>query len=220
MKAFKPTVNLGLMAAVAVLLGWSATAYNAQAAHSDYSCASCHVPHTANSDVDGKSVPLWNPDHKTTTLTGNYTSPTMDATTGAPDGSSKLCLSCHDGSYGHVEDAHAFSSPARSSGEMGTLETSHPISFSYAEAFATDGELEDPANLASDVLDANGKMQCTSCHDVHATAAPAVPSGNVDDPATPDDESMQNYYLRWTYQTAGYAPGSTSAFCRKCHVAK
>ena len=159
-------------------------------AHPDYGCDSCHVPHNAAAD---QAVPLWNPEHTTTTLTGNYTSPTMQAdTSGGVDGASKLCLSCHDGTHPHVDADHTIAS----------LETSHPVSFVYDQALATaDGELVDPTTLASDILDINSKMQCTSCHDVHATAA-----------ASPN--------LRWPYENAfgpGGFIGNNAAFCRNCH---
>ena len=57
-------------------------------------CLVCHTPH--NADVTIANAPLWN--HESTVATyQTYTSATMDATTGQPDASSKLCLSCHDG---------------------------------------------------------------------------------------------------------------------------
>ena len=57
-------------------------------------CKVCHTPHNAITTVT--NAPLWN--HQMTNATFQlYTSATMNATTGQPDGSSKLCLSCHDG---------------------------------------------------------------------------------------------------------------------------
>ena len=216
MKLMKPT----FMIAAAAMLGWG-LASQTQAAHSDYSCSSCHVPHAASSD---SAVPLWNPAHESTTMTGNYSRPSsMDATVGAPDGASKLCLSCHDGSYEHVTDAHAFTSTARPTGELGGLENTHPISFSYIESYNGEqakglDELADPTSLADDILDPNGKVQCTSCHDVHATAVADIPTGVADDPATDEDESVVEMpYLRWVYYGGR---GVTSAFCRNCHTGK
>jgi hypothetical protein len=186
----KPTTQI-LLAAAVIGVFWLGTATQVAQAHPDYGCSSCHVPHNAASDT---AVPLWNPEHTTTTLTGNYSSPTMDATTGEVDGASKLCLSCHDGSLSKINGTEA---------QIHSLETAHPISFVYDTALATaDGELVDPTTLASDILDANAKMQCTSCHDVHATAA-AAPN------------------LRWPYANAFGAGGTVlnnAAFCRNCHL--
>lgn len=166
----------------------ASSAPNAQA-HPEYGCESCHVPHNAF-DEDG--VPLWNPDHSTQTLSGQYSSPTLDADVGVIDGASKLCLSCHDGTYEHVDADHTIAS----------LENSHPVSFVYDQTLATtDGELVDPTTLDADILDVNSKMQCTSCHDVHATFV-AAPN------------------LRWVYENEFGANGvifNNAPFCRNCH---
>src|SRR5262249_52548917 len=54
-------------------------------------CIFCHTPHNAN-----PAAPLWNQTLSSATYTP-YTSSTMVATAGLPTGSSKLCMSCHDG---------------------------------------------------------------------------------------------------------------------------
>lgn len=62
-------------------------------------CVFCHTPHGSTSGV----APLWNRQLSTTTSYTTYSSNSLDATqiSGAvleqPGGSSKLCLSCHDG---------------------------------------------------------------------------------------------------------------------------
>ena len=62
----------------------------------DQICIFCHTPHGAN---DTAPTPLWNrevADEATTYIP--YNSSSMEATgIGRPGGSSKLCLSCHDG---------------------------------------------------------------------------------------------------------------------------
>jgi hypothetical protein len=168
----------GLIVAFAAMGLFTASAMaDAQSAsttgfHSTRSCESCHVPHGTTGD--NSQVPLWNPEHSTTTLTGSYTaSEATQATLGNPDGASKLCLSCHDGSYAHVNSLHKFGA----GNTLGALSNSHPVSFVYdaalvaAEAAASNGvaELKDPSTLAQDVLDGQNKMQCTSCHDIHST---------------------------------------------------
>lgn len=166
--------------------------------HSDIGCAFCHVPHNATGN--NTEVPLWNPEFTSTTLEGGYSNPddSLDADDiGEPNGASKLCLSCHDGTM-FMSTEHTFGDGEYE--EMGTLETSHPISFVYDQELAdADGELVDPGDLEPDVLDGNSRMQCSSCHDVHQQA--------VD----------QDKLLRWVeYDTE--TAGSTSSFCRHCHL--
>lgn len=57
-------------------------------------CVFCHTPHKANAAAQ---APLWNRELSGATYTELYTSESLDAITAAPEGSSKLCLSCHDG---------------------------------------------------------------------------------------------------------------------------
>lgn len=58
-------------------------------------CVFCHTPHGATS---GSVAPLWNRKLSTTATYIPYTSSSIEATDlNQPGGSSKLCLSCHDG---------------------------------------------------------------------------------------------------------------------------
>lgn len=138
-------------------------------------CLVCHTPH--NADVAVTNAPLWN--HETTTATfTTYTSATMQATTGQPDASSKLCLSCHDGTVavdnfgGEAGGTHFLTGRTL----IGTdLSDDHPLSFTYDAALSSaDGGLYDPISTNSglggtidqDML-IDSKVQCASCHDVH-----------------------------------------------------
>ncbi len=138
-------------------------------------CQPCHTPHNADASI--ADAPLWN--HETTTTVFTlYTSSTLDAADLIqPDASSKLCLSCHDGTvalenFGGTTTGTNFIS----TGDLGTtLTDDHPISFTYNTALATaDGGLFDPATattalggtISNDLL-IGGKLQCASCHDVH-----------------------------------------------------
>jgi hypothetical protein len=140
-------------------------------------CVFCHTPHGATPGV----TPLWNRALGTTTYTP-YTSSSLDAQViqgglDQPGGSSKLCLSCHDGTVaignvnvlngvGSAATQGTVSIPMTGTGTGGTmpagsgattgftrnlgtdLANDHPISVSYTNALAVrDGELR--------VVDAN-----------------------------------------------------------------
>ena len=146
------------------------------ATSSKMGCGACHVPHHASTTDVG--VPLWNPanDHDLSGMT-IYSSSTLDASVGTPDGDSKLCLSCHDGT--------GSSSAVGGVGDNFTDDISnmHPVSFTYDDSLAaSDGELHPPSStitaltgtIAEDLLDDNSKVQCTSCHDPHNTSVPGT----------------------------------------------
>ncbi len=139
-------------------------------------CIVCHTPHHA--DVSVTDAPLWNHEVTAATFTP-YTSSTLTATdVGQPDGSSKLCLSCHDGTvavdnFGGQTGGNDF---VTGNDLIGTdLTDDHPVSFVYDAALATnDGGLFDPTTTNSglggtinDDMLIGTKLQCASCHDVH-----------------------------------------------------
>lgn len=143
---------------------------------SDEICIICHTPHTA--DLTVAEAPLWNHEVTSATFTP-YSSTTFDAQPGQPDGVTKLCLGCHDGttavdSWGGTTGEIVW--PSFHGDVMGTnLGNDHPVSFTYDAALASaDGELADPTavssglggTIADDML-TGGKIQCNSCHDVH-----------------------------------------------------
>jgi len=140
-------------------------------------CIVCHTPH--NSTVVA-GAPLWN--HSTTSTTFTlYSSGTMDATLGQPTASSKLCLSCHDGTvavdnFGGTTTGTDFITGSELVGT--SLADDHPISFTYDATLATtDGGLHNPSTqssglggtIATDLLISN-QVECASCHDVHNAA--------------------------------------------------
>ena len=144
-------------------------------------CGVCHTTHQA---VNLLSAPLWN--HETTVVAGYtlYNSPTFDgsSTITEPGASSKLCLSCHDGTvalenFGGTTSGTNYIDPsARIGGVAGNdLSTEHPISFDYTDALAvSDGGLFPPTTTNSGLGNTidndmlfNSKMECASCHDVH-----------------------------------------------------
>ena len=133
-------------------------------------CVFCHTPHNAN-----PSRALWNQRLPGTTYR-LYSSSTLKATLNQPTGSSRLCLSCHDGTValGLLRVPPAAGAPGLSSltgrGSLGTdLSDDHPVSFVYDARLAlARGELLPPASLPKSLpLDQTQQLQCTTCHDPH-----------------------------------------------------
>lgn len=134
-------------------------------------CIFCHTPHNANPDA----YYLWNRLDPAGPYTP-YGSSTLKATVGQPTGSSRLCLSCHDGTIalGAVLSQPAImpftmSLSGRKSNLGTNLADDHPVSFDYNSAvLLSNSQLVNAGSLPSVVrLDATGQMQCTACHNPH-----------------------------------------------------
>jgi len=101
-------------------------------------CLFCHTPHRGTG-----ATPLWNHTLSQATYTP-YSSSTAKATIGQPTGSSKLCLSCHDGTValGMVNSrptpiqlsGGVYTMPAGKSNLGTDLSDDHPVSFTYDNA--------------------------------------------------------------------------------------
>jgi hypothetical protein len=180
-------------------------------------CGVCHIPHEKGRPQTQLNNPLlWGRSMSQQTFTV-YASPTLNGTISSPDGSAKLCLSCHDGTValehfnGQTSGGATFISQVRASAVVpglpnGNMANTHPVSITYDNI--ADRGLHNPATrqfgtvpgrVINDVLE-GGKVQCRTCHDVHNK-----------DVQTPD--SGPTYLLRVAIRKAS-AP---SGLCLTCH---
>ena len=143
------------------------TAHDLSAVPGGNKCSFCHTPHGA---IPGTA--LWNRE-LSTAVYKIYQSSSVDADIGQPTGSSKLCLSCHDGT---IAMNSTFDNPGGSSfiqaheTNLGTdLSDDHPISFYYSPSIsAKDPQIKPASSLPDQLqLDKNEEIQCTTCHDPH-----------------------------------------------------
>jgi len=186
-------------------------------------CRVCHVPHdhsqAAQRYLNGL---LWNHAVSTATYTmyDNAWSSSLTGTQSSqPDGHSKLCLGCHDGSVGidtfdkyagggiFIDDFNPlFKIPGFTAGANLDLRGTHPISIAFPSGETGDGKnFTDPAaaiwnsgDTVASTLD-HGKVQCSTCHDVH------------------DQESLAGTRLLRAAQTVNEG-GVASGLCLTCHV--
>lgn len=146
-------------------------------------CIICHTPH--NSDISVTVTPLWNHHPQSSTYAMYFTD--NDNINTQPTGASKLCLSCHDGvtaidKFGGRATS-AFMSDTGGANTRNKQIDSHPVSITFDSAMAEKNpSLYDPAikkvtigagsentrtGTIAELLLPNGRVQCSSCHDVH-----------------------------------------------------
>ena len=131
-------------------------------------CLPCHTPH--NALKSGDENVLWN--HKETTETF-----TMYKAGATLEGTSKMCLSCHDGvtaidSYGTTTGSVVITGSAKLGKD---LSNDHPIGIQYPTA--QPAEYKDPSTFAPGINNGPGvqlvtisgadRVECTSCHTAH-----------------------------------------------------
>ncbi len=152
-------------------------------------CKACHAPHAAANGALGQ---LWNHTPSAVASYTLYTSTTMNAPTAQPAGTSKLCLSCHDGtiavdSFGGATGGTGASLTGTLS--LGTsLSDDHPIGMNYSDAYTVEGGVngglwvattsanigstttrQKTGDIATNLLNGGATVECASCHDVHNT---------------------------------------------------
>jgi hypothetical protein len=175
--------------------------------HADLICTDCHTSHQTGL-TSAASFSTYSTQWSTLHTAGGagfyrtYSSKTFNALhtdISQPDGPSKVCLGCHDGSYPGITRREQVFRPD-------DLAHSHPISFTYDAALAMRVRqfgLRSPETTPSglgdtvrkDLLDKNSRMQCTSCHSPHAvTRYPKL--------------------MRYDYKST---PAASARFCRVCH---
>ena len=149
-------------------------------------CIFCHSSHNASAEG-----PLWN--HETTSPESfkAYDRSTLKGTPEQPNGATKLCLSCHDGTIavggvysvpGGITMQGVGAGGEIPSGRMSNLGTdlsgTHPVSIRFEQDLAlTKSSLRwPPLDPAAEVgTDADGFVQCTTCHDAHGSRSEKLP---------------------------------------------
>ncbi len=141
-------------------------------------CLPCHTPHNPVTNPDGL---LWN--HKVSSPTYMlYTHSTLDALMPDPDGQSKLCLSCHDGTV--ALDSFGRQTGGTNAGKDALpgidLRKDHPVSLYWNHQTSSSGyesgrggdctlchkspPVGDPLRFFESYI------ECATCHDVHNNA--------------------------------------------------
>lgn len=125
-------------------------------------------------------APLWG--HETTAQQfKQYSSYTRVSQSGEIGPTSKMCLSCHDGTIaidsffdqGTIRSGSSFMSGNRQIGHNGALNYDHPIAMTYDAALAQ-AKKQMTVPISDKSVDAGGaiplfggRMECSSCHSVH-----------------------------------------------------
>ena len=209
-------------------------------------CVFCHTPHGA---TNTPGAPLWNRQLSIQTYT-TYTSSSLDAETIAgqlqqPGGSSRLCLSCHDGSLaigtvnvsGGQQNVTFNMTGVGAGGEMpagdglltgytrnlGTdMTNDHPISLTFDTTLATaDGELRDPATSPEIGLRSPGVRPELPLEATGPANEAQMQCASCHDPHLPDTGGQPRKFLRGNrlqqVDPAGTFDIDNDIVCLGCH---
>lgn len=209
-------------------------------------CIFCHTPHNAN--IEG-GAPLWNRNFSTAAFQ-RYSSNTLqirvdptakssagyEALAWQPDGSSKLCLSCHDGvsNLGDVLRGGPIAmTTTNNAGDVISSDTAiswasfkpadkmkighHPVSFTFDAAVRDNINAKRLASSKVQLPDflpqvklPNHKMQCTTCHDAHQNQS----NDNDFYPSPNDTRKIAPF---WVYGVNNNGSADQQAVCTACH---
>ncbi len=138
----------------------------------------CFVCHSGHNNVNAAGELLWNQTITVQAFTMYSNAATIDGTIdAAPGASSKLCLSCHDGTTTMGTGGTITGEGYAATVDLGTdLSTSHPISITYAEG--VDLDLNAEASFTNVKL-FSSKVECASCHDAHETSTALLRVSNA-----------------------------------------
>jgi len=202
-------------------------------------CVFCHTPHGATQEPE---APLWNRQLSPLASYTMYDSLSINSTdmSAAPGGSSKLCLSCHDGTLaiGSVNVANGQQAPTitmqgtQGDGTMpvgdgvttgftrnlGTdLTNDHPISFTYDATLASaDGELRDPSVVShiGDRVPGDHPQFPTQNGKVQCTTCH---DPHLFDPSDPNRKFLRGNRLQKATPTGGNFNEASDQICLACH---
>ena len=214
----------------------------------DQVCVFCHTPHGA---TNFPGSPLWNRQLSNQTYTV-YTSSSLDAEDimgqlDQPGGSSKLCLSCHDGTLaigtvnvlGGQQNVNISMTGTAADGTMPAgdgeltgftrdlgidLTNDHPISLTYDTTLANaDGELVDPVAAAHIGVRAPGFRPLVPLEDTGAGGGAQIQCASCHDPHIKDEDvnAIAKFLRLNRFQTAtplgGTFDPAVDIVCLSCH---
>lgn len=188
-------------------------------------CRVCHVPHDHNrNETIFTEGLLWNHALSSATYEMYSSFDLQGAQDGQPTGVAKLCLGCHDGTvaidsfdkqaptlagtvfigtFAGGDFQHPGADIPLVGGTKIDLRGTHPISIVYDETLDTNLQPKTAtmgtSGTIADVLD-GGKVQCSSCHDVH------------------DQESVASTHLLRVGQKNSQGGATPSQLCLTCHI--
>jgi predicted CXXCH cytochrome family protein len=155
-------------------------------------CNYCHTPHNKMTPTEEAAAgitryPIWSQASTTTTMFQTYTRGSDSS--GQPGSVSRICLSCHDGLvagnvYGSILPVTIFNVSQTMTADKLPIQFSYPDNCSYHHPIGLEynniEETGDKINPATSVLRGankhgmtigdllrDGRIECTSCHDVH-----------------------------------------------------
>lgn len=193
-------------------------------------CIFCHTPHSS-----APASKLWNRQDTTQTF-GRYSSPTLlirrsasGANYAEPTGSSRLCLSCHDGvialgallydppnlpSIPMVGGKNFITGIAKFD-KVKVQKGHHPFSFAYSPSVVSYlntnnalGKLYTSPTIVK--LDKTNQMQCMTCHDPHQNQSTET--------IYPGSTPPRKIAPFWAYGANNSAVLDHDAVCKTCHT--